>query len=252
MDNKKFGEFIMNLRKEKGLTQKELANLLFLTSSSISKWERGLSFPDISLLEPLANVLEVSVAELLKGEKIKKENKEQEDLILKTISISKKEIKNAKSKTKKIIFILIVGILIICFSFVMYQNVPKYDKDLKYVKEYVIGEENIKGEVNKKYFEDISPDFAIGANKYGYAVFKDPKKAFKTMKEKYKKVLKIIKDQYCHKSIKVNNFYCYENLGWQITKGNQEEKEEASFVSSFLDIYDNSFSQDYLYHQMYQ
>lgn len=72
------------------------------------------------------------------------------------------------------------------------------------------------------------------------------------MKRKYRKGLKIIKKEYCHNNITINDFYCYSNLGWQVTKGTQKEKEEARFVSSFLDIYESSFSEDYLYHQIYQ
>ena len=54
MDNAKTGTFIKELRKEKHLTQKELADLLHVTDRAVSKWERGLCAPDISLLEPLA------------------------------------------------------------------------------------------------------------------------------------------------------------------------------------------------------
>ena len=54
MDNVKFGQFIAKLRKEKNMTQKELAEKLHLTDKAISKWERGLSFPDIATLKPLS------------------------------------------------------------------------------------------------------------------------------------------------------------------------------------------------------
>lgn len=68
MDAKKTGEFIRTLRMEKNLTQKELAEGLHVSTQAVSKWERGLGMPDISLLEPLAEALGVSVAELLAGE----------------------------------------------------------------------------------------------------------------------------------------------------------------------------------------
>lgn len=71
MNQQKLGNFISKLRKEKGLTQQELAAKLHLTDKAISKWERGLSCPDISLLVPLSELLGVSVNELLLGEKIK-------------------------------------------------------------------------------------------------------------------------------------------------------------------------------------
>lgn len=70
MDNGKTGAFIKALRTEKGLTQRELAERLHLTDRAVSKWERGLNAPDIALLEPLADILEVSVVELIRGERI--------------------------------------------------------------------------------------------------------------------------------------------------------------------------------------
>lgn len=56
MDNQKLGIFITELRKEKGLTQAQLAQKLNVTDKAVSKWERGVGFPDIKLLEPLVDV----------------------------------------------------------------------------------------------------------------------------------------------------------------------------------------------------
>ena len=72
MDNNKIGKFIASLRKEKGLTQQELGDKLFVTDKAVSKWERGLSFPDITILEKLAFELNVDVSEILCGERGKK------------------------------------------------------------------------------------------------------------------------------------------------------------------------------------
>ena len=85
MDNEKFGKFIKELRKEKNLTQKQLADKINITDKAVSKWERGLSFPDITMLNILSKELNVSVEELLNGEKFKEEvidNKEQDNLDL--------------------------------------------------------------------------------------------------------------------------------------------------------------------------
>ena len=73
MDNKKFGDFIKELRKEKQLTQKELGEKLNITDKAISKWERGLSFPDIAVLKDLAEFFEIDISELLNGERGKKQ-----------------------------------------------------------------------------------------------------------------------------------------------------------------------------------
>ncbi|MCH1981139.1 helix-turn-helix domain-containing protein [Ruminococcus sp. OA3] len=60
-----FGKFIIKKRKEKGLTQKELAELLFVTESAVSKWERGVSYPDISLVSDICEVLGITEHELV-------------------------------------------------------------------------------------------------------------------------------------------------------------------------------------------
>ena len=65
IDRAAFGAFVTAQRKEKGCTQKELADRLFVSDKAVSKWERGLSFPDISLLVPLSQALDVTVMELL-------------------------------------------------------------------------------------------------------------------------------------------------------------------------------------------
>ncbi len=68
MDSKKTGKLIAKKRQQINLTQSELAKKLYITDKAISKWERGLSFPDITLLIPLTEILNISLYELLKGE----------------------------------------------------------------------------------------------------------------------------------------------------------------------------------------
>ncbi len=70
VDKEKFGEFLVSQRKEKGYTQKELADKLFISDKAVSKWERGLSLPDISLLIPMSEILGITVTELLEGRKV--------------------------------------------------------------------------------------------------------------------------------------------------------------------------------------
>lgn len=70
MDTKQFGLFIQAQRKSLGLTQSELAAKIHVTDKAISRWERGVGFPDINLLEPLASALNVTLIELLHSEKM--------------------------------------------------------------------------------------------------------------------------------------------------------------------------------------
>lgn len=71
MDAQKFGTFIAQCRKEKSMTQSELAAKIMVTDKAVSRWERGKGFPDINLLLPLAEALEVSVLELMHSERQK-------------------------------------------------------------------------------------------------------------------------------------------------------------------------------------
>lgn len=100
MDKESFGAFIAEQRKEKNLTQKELADRLLISDKAVSKWERGLSFPDITLLEPLADVLSVSIAELMEGRKISMEENfkvnDVEEAVQKTIELNEQEKKEEK------------------------------------------------------------------------------------------------------------------------------------------------------------
>lgn len=70
MDAQIFGTFIQERRKELGMTQAELSEKLNVTAKAISRWERGVGFPDIHLLEPLADALELTLIELMQSQKI--------------------------------------------------------------------------------------------------------------------------------------------------------------------------------------
>ncbi len=75
MDKYVTGAVIRKLREDKKITQEELAGKLFVSSKAVSKWETGQGFPDVSLIEPLAKALGISVIELLSGEDIKNINR---------------------------------------------------------------------------------------------------------------------------------------------------------------------------------
>lgn len=93
MDQIKMGKFISELRKEKGLTQKDIGDKLNITDNSVSKWERGINAPDIYYLGPLSEILGVSVKELLNGEKNARKKKKKADnrkVVLETKKLSKK------------------------------------------------------------------------------------------------------------------------------------------------------------------
>lgn len=73
MNPSKIGEFISELRKERNMTQQDLGDLLGINGKSVSKWERGINCPDISILKEIAGIFDISVEELLDGERKQKE-----------------------------------------------------------------------------------------------------------------------------------------------------------------------------------
>lgn len=96
MDLIKIGKFIADCRKEKKITQSELAEKLYITDRAVSKWERGLSLPDADKMLELCDILDISVNELLNGEKIdmKDYKKKNEDLLLELAK--QEELKNKR------------------------------------------------------------------------------------------------------------------------------------------------------------
>lgn len=124
MDPLKTGKIISEARKKKKMTQNDLAVKLFVSDKAISKWERGLCFPDISLLIPLTEILGISLYELLKGEKMRKEE-EVEETLKKTIDYSNEEIR--KNKKKTILISLIVMFIMLFASIMIIKNVKEND-----------------------------------------------------------------------------------------------------------------------------
>ena len=93
MDNEKMGQFISELRKSQEMTQKELAAKLNITDKAVSKWERGLSSPDIALLSPLSDILGVTTNELLSGERSEAEVAAVEASVVNALHYADKAVK---------------------------------------------------------------------------------------------------------------------------------------------------------------
>ena len=106
MNQVKIGKFISDERKAKGYTQKQLSELLGISDKTISKWERGNGFPEASLLLPLCNELEITVNELLTGERISKQSykeKAEENMV--------NLIKEKEENKQKILLTTIIGVI---------------------------------------------------------------------------------------------------------------------------------------------
>lgn len=104
IDKEQFGHFVAALRKERGLTQKDLAEQLYLSDKAVSKWETGGSMPDIAVLTPLAEVLGVTVAELLACRRLEgqqpMDSNEVDHLVQKALHLSEGEADNLPRKKR--------------------------------------------------------------------------------------------------------------------------------------------------------
>ena len=117
MDQEKIGKFIFELRKEKKMTQQELADKIGVTDRAISKWENGRGMPDISLMKPLCEILDITLNELISGEKIDKKEyqKKSDENIFKTIKYTNKK----TNFFKKFLICLISVFLILILMFII-------------------------------------------------------------------------------------------------------------------------------------
>ena len=138
MDQERIGKFIASSRKKQKLTQQELAERLGVTNKSISRWENGKTLPDISFFKPLCEILNISIEELINGEKtdFKRKNDSVEKAIINTMNTKEKE-KRKMNKIISILLIFITIIIFILFLLIIYykQKFPKINIfDLNIVK----------------------------------------------------------------------------------------------------------------------
>lgn len=127
MDQVKIGKFIAQRRKEKNMTQAELAEKLNITDRAVSKWENGKGMPDSSIMLDLCSVIDISVNELLSGEMIemKEYNNKSEELLLK-MTQEKEERDKEFLNMEIFIGILVSIILISCVFVASFVNMPDW------------------------------------------------------------------------------------------------------------------------------
>ena len=112
MNQRKIGVFISELRKEKNLTQQELADKLGVSDRTVGNWENGRNMPDLSLFKPLCEELNISLNDLMSGEKVKERDYRDklEENIINTIDYTNKKVEN-RNHLIGLIFI-IFGVLL--------------------------------------------------------------------------------------------------------------------------------------------
>lgn len=130
MNQEKIGKFIAKLRKEKNLTQKELAEKLNVTDRAIGNWENGRRMPDVSFFKSLCEILDISVNELVNGEKMSKDKiiSTSDKTIINTLNTNENNKKKSSYIIKLLSSIMLILIIIILILFFCYRDAyPKID-----------------------------------------------------------------------------------------------------------------------------
>ncbi len=125
MDQIKTGKFIAEERKAKKYTQRELADKLGISDKTVSKWERGNGFPEVSLLLPLCNELEITVNELLSGERLQEmdyKKKAEENMV--------NLVKEAQESRKKIVMSALVAFLAVIAAVPLFVVSGAFDMEV--------------------------------------------------------------------------------------------------------------------------
>lgn len=138
MNQEKIGEFLKKLRSEKRLTQQELASKLGVSDKAISKWENGRCLMDIEFLKPLSEIFEVSIVEILSGERINDDDLslKTNEVVKNTLNYSKDEIRKGKFKVISVMLISLIAIMFSLFFIKQSYYYFKYYVDDKYYVEF--------------------------------------------------------------------------------------------------------------------
>lgn len=225
MENQIIGSLIAKRRKEKGITQKDLADKLNITDRAVSKWERGICCPDISLLREIASILDVSISELICGEKV------DEETIIKTITYTKESI---KQKVKGIINIIIVAIIILTLTFITLSLIKVeygYYKHYNFTNQYQELSKANK-EVKKERISDIKDKIKTISNDNGIFKDKDYNLIMQYLKN-INQVLNLDEEKYFLK-----DYYTYKDLNeLNDNYQNQNDRYIDFSVENVLDVY---------------
>lgn len=191
MDYQKVGALIAKMRKEKELTQKQLADKLGVTDRAVSKWERGLGCPDVSLLESLSRILEVSILEILKGRKLDESELISNEKIIDSMNYSKEHIKYKIKRYFNIVSIALFIMIIILLAFYTLKSIYSLNKTYSY---------NIDNESLNKEFDEVFIKLnLIKQNQGSYSL------------EDYQKILNYISDVEKRMSKNNINYYILKN-----------------------------------------
>ena len=200
----KIGKFIAEQRKLKKLTQEQFSEKLGINNRTISRWENGINMPDVSIYKKICEVLEISIEELINGEKTNKENIRQsyEKALITTVDSNERQGKKINKLLKILIFAISISVIIILIIMIYYnKKYPKIDIYNMNVIESEKNELNEKLTLNQKdykiYFYGIDSLQISNINNNYY----DLKVALQYNQITIDKVKKYLNDQYKNKNI---------------------------------------------------
>jgi len=174
MDQEKIGRFIQERRKSKNMTQQDLAIKMGVSINAVSKWERGLSFPDVSLYKSLCKELDISIEELINGYQDNSDEAKEKAIMT---TINEKNIIKKKSKIITILLSLVFIFIIICMIIINKKNNKlNLVNDSDYLYDYAIEylkKENLRNnpDTSKKDFNNFYSYHGFGIeekNNYKY------------------------------------------------------------------------------------
>ncbi len=135
MNQQKIGQFLKELRKEKGITQAEFAETLGVTNRSISRWETGTNMPDLDLLIQIANYYEVEISEILDGERKKEDmDKKTEETLLKVADYNTQD---KMEFSKRVNFVFIAGL--VSYLGYMFMDIYGLTQTHEMIASYLLG-----------------------------------------------------------------------------------------------------------------
>lgn len=230
MDQIKIGKFIAELRKGRGMTQEQMAESLGVSSKSVSRWENGRNLPDASLFEPLCDLLQISLTELLCGERVERQDiaqRAEQSLVLnvnETVQI-KKRLNKRLIAVISVFAVLIAGLLM-AVNLLMFTPSAYHEGDVS-------------------QWQGLFPAhsaYKLALNADNKPVFKDPERALKQAKTDYSDAIGIIKKE--HHLLPLSKYYysAYGSYGWQIVTDDEMIRQQGQKLSAFIDIYENSYN----------
>lgn len=142
MDYAKTGQLIAQARREKGMTQRDLANRLHITDRAVSKWERGVSFPDVATLEPLSEALNLPLSQLITGTS---DGTATEETLQESVQTFKKELKTKIRRAAWLTVVIMAGVAVLVIGIcVLWRYVPAQRVSLREIP-LTTGEREIAG-----------------------------------------------------------------------------------------------------------